>query len=74
MRSGFPHPCRSWIVVNKEGRIIQPEILRGVNEELDNAALAVVRKMAHDITWIPGIQDGEAVKVKYTMPVTFKLN
>lgn len=61
-------------VVNKEGRIIQPEILRGVNEELDNAALAVVRKMAHDITWIPGIQDGEAVKVKYTMPVTFKLN
>lgn len=61
-------------IVNKDGRMIDPEVLRGVNEELDRAALAVVRKMARDITWVPAIQDGEPVRVKFTMPVSFKLN
>jgi protein TonB len=40
---------------------------------LDNEALRVVKKMASEYKWIPGRQDGRNVRVKYTLPVTFRL-
>lgn len=60
-------------VIDQKGRIINPEIFKGVNDDLNSSAMAVINKMAHEICWKPGIQDGEPVKVKYTMPVTFKI-
>lgn len=57
-------------IVDAEGNITNPKILRGVNPLLDNEAMRVTLAMPK---WIPGRQNGKAVPVKYTYPVQFKL-
>ena len=57
-------------VVNKDGSIVDPVVVRGVDPYLDKEALRVVKTMPK---WKPGKQRGKAVRVKYTVPVTFKL-
>ena len=57
-------------VVDKDGSIKDPTIARGVHPSLDKEALRVLSSMPN---WKPGKQKGEAVKVKYTIPVMFKL-
>lgn len=57
-------------VVNKDGSISNIYKLRGVEPSLDAEALRIVASMP---TWSPGIQDGEAVAVRYTVPITFRL-
>lgn len=57
-------------VVGKNGEIIDIIIARGVDSSLDKEAVRVVSTMPR---WIPGKQGGNAVKVRYTLPVQFKL-
>lgn len=57
-------------VVNKDGSIVQPVVVRGVDPYLDKEALRVIKTMPK---WSPGEQRGKKVRVKYTVPVTFKL-
>ena len=57
-------------VVEKDGSISDVTIRRSVSPELDDEALRVVNSMPK---WTPGKQRGEAVRVKYTIPITFKL-
>lgn len=57
-------------VVNADGTIYNPKIIRGVSESIDKEALRVIRAMP---TWTPGKQKGKAVRVKFTVPVMFKL-
>ena len=57
-------------VVNKDGSISNIYKLRGVEPSLDAEALRIVASMP---TWSPGMQDGEAVAVRYTVPITFRL-
>ena len=57
-------------VVEKDGSITEAKIVKSVSPELDAEALRVVSAMPQ---WIPGMQNGEAVRVKYTIPVTFQL-
>ena len=57
-------------VVDKDGSIKDPTIARGVHPSLDKEALRVLSSMPN---WKPGKQKGEAVKVKYTIPVMFRL-
>ncbi len=58
-------------VVNKDGSIVDVVVLRGVDPDLDKEAIAVIKRMPK---WIPGEQSGKKVRVKYTLPVVFKLN
>lgn len=58
------------MVVDAEGNITNPRILRGVNPLLDKEALRLMKEMPK---WTPGKQNGKAVAVKYTLPVMFKL-
>jgi protein TonB len=58
-------------VVDKTGAISQVEILKGVDPSLDKEATRVVKSMPK---WIPGKQNGKAVNVWFTLPVTFTLN
>ncbi len=58
-------------VVRKDGKIINPTIVRGIDEQLDAEALRVVNIMPE---WTPGTQRGEAVNVKYTVPIKFSLD
>ena len=57
-------------VVDKDGSIKNPTIARGVHPSLDKEALRVLSSMPN---WKPGKQKGEAVKVRYTIPVMFRL-
>ena len=57
-------------VVNRDGSIVEPKVVRGVDPELDAEALRVISIMPK---WKPGKQKGEAVRVKYTIPVMFRL-
>lgn len=60
-------------VINKDGKIVEPEVVKSAGPEgveLDVEALRVVSEMP---AWTPGKQMGKAVRVRYTIPVVFKL-
>lgn len=57
-------------VVERDGSITDVKVVKSVDSSLDKEAQRVVRNMPH---WIPGKQNGSAVRVKYTVPVTFRL-
>ncbi len=57
-------------VVGTEGEILNPVVVRGVDPYLDKEAVRVISSMPR---WKPGMQRGKAVRVKYTVPVVFKL-
>lgn len=57
-------------VINKEGKVGNVELLRGVDPYLDKEALRVVSNMP---AWKPGKQRGKAVKVSFQLPINFKL-
>ena len=57
--------------VNKDGSIVDVEVVRsGGDASLDKEAVRVIKSMPK---WSPGKQRGKAVRVKYTVPVNFKL-
>ncbi len=58
-------------VIDKVGKVINGKIERGVSAELDAEALRVVSIMPN---WTPGKQGGKTVRVKYILPITFRLN
>ena len=57
-------------VVNKDGSIVDPKVLRSVDPSLDKEAMRVVQAMPK---WTPGKQRGKPVRVRFTLPVTFRL-
>ena len=57
-------------VVERDGTITDVRVIKSVDPSLDKEAQRVVKSMPY---WIPGKQNGSPVRVKYTVPVTFKL-
>lgn len=57
-------------VINTDGSIDKVEILRSANPALDAEAIRVIQAMPN---WMPGMQRGKNVRVKYTLPVNFRL-
>ena len=57
-------------VVNKDGSIEQVSIIRGVSDALDAEAKRVVKRMPK---WTPGEQAGKKVRVRFTLPIHFRL-
>ena len=57
-------------VVERDGSITDVKVVRSVDPSLDKEATRVVKSMPH---WIPGKQNGAAVRVKYNVPVSFRL-
>lgn len=58
-------------VVNKDGTVVDPEVMKSSNfASLDKEALRVVKAMPK---WNPGKQRGKPVRVKYSVPVTFRI-
>ena len=58
-------------VVDTDGSIINAHVLTSVDPYLDKEALRVIKSMPR---WIPGKQKGKPVRVKYTVPVNFRLS
>lgn len=57
-------------IVNKDGSIENAQVLKSVDPHLDREALRVVKSMPK---WKPGEKEGKAVRVKYILPINFKL-
>jgi TonB family protein len=57
------------MVISETGTLSDTRILRGVSPSIDAEALRVVNSLP---AWIPGTQDGKAVKVRYTLPIRFE--
>ena len=57
-------------VVERDGSITDVNVMRSVDPSLDREAVRVVKNMPR---WTPGKQNGSAVRVKYQVPVTFRL-
>ena len=57
-------------VVDETGKVTDPKVIRSIDPSLDTEAIRLVLSMPR---WIPGMQDGKAVAVRYTIPVIFKL-
>ena len=57
-------------VVDSDGKITDVSLLKKVFPSLDAEAIRVISAMPN---WIPGRQKGQAVRVKYTVPIMFRL-
>ena len=57
-------------VVGADGKVRDVKVLRGVDPYLDKEAVRVISSMPK---WKPGVQNGKKVRVKYTVPVMFRL-
>ena len=69
--SGIEGRVTVQFIVNLDGSISDAYVLRGVNPDLDKEALRVINSMPK---WKPGTNRGETVRVRYTVPVNFRLN
>ncbi|MCQ2128359.1 MAG: energy transducer TonB [Bacteroidaceae bacterium] len=57
-------------VVDKDGSICEAKVVSSVSPDIDAEAVRVVNSMPK---WRPGRQNGEVVRVRYTLPITFRL-
>ncbi len=57
-------------IIEKDGKMSNIRVVRGVHPSLDNEAIRVLKLMP---AWNPGKQKGKAVRVKYTLPIKFTL-
>lgn len=57
-------------VVERDGSITDVQVVRGVDPSLDREAVRVIQQMPR---WTPGKQRGQAVRVRFTLPVVFRL-
>ena len=56
------------LVINENGQVTDPEVLRRVDKDLDKEAIRIIKSMPR---WIPGEHKGKKVKVRFTLPVQF---
>ena len=57
-------------VVEKDGSLSDVAVVKSLEKAFDEEALRAVKSMPN---WIPGMQDGEPIRVKYAIPVNFRL-
>lgn len=57
-------------IIDKTGKVVDAQVMRGIDPALDKEALRVVNTIPD---WKPGRQRGKPVRVKYTVPITFRL-
>ncbi|MEE4259504.1 MAG: M56 family metallopeptidase [Bacteroidales bacterium] len=58
-------------VIEKDGSVGETKVLRGIGGGCDEEAMRVVSEMPY---WSPGMQRGQAVRVSYNLPISFKLD
>jgi len=58
-------------IVEKDGKISDIKVLRSINDDLSAEAIRVISKLPK---WIPGEMNGKTVRVRYNLPIRFKLS
>ena len=71
MEEGIQGRVTVSFIVEKDGRVSNVRLLRSVQPSLDKEAIRVVKSMPK---WTPGKQNGKPVRVRFNVPVMFKLN
>jgi tonB family C-terminal domain len=71
MEEGIQGRVTVSFIVEKDGRVSNVRLLRSVQSALDKEAIRVVKSMPK---WTPGKQNGKPVRVRFNLPVMFKLN
>lgn len=71
MKKGIQGRVVVSFIVEKDGRVSNVRLLRSVESSLDKEAVRVVKSMPK---WSPGKQNGKPVRVRFNVPVMFKLN
>ena len=61
------------IIINKTGQVTNVKIIRDIGGGCGNELLRVLNKMNEDKLWTPGRQGGQIVRVKYTLPIRFRI-
>jgi periplasmic protein TonB len=56
-------------VVEKDGSVSEPKVVRGIGNGCDDEAVRVVKSMPK---WSPAKLNGQPVKIRYTIPIVFK--
>ena len=70
VNNGISGTVFTTFVVDKDGKVINVQILRGVHPVIDEAVLEVIKNSPK---WEPGMNNGRLVKVKYTIAIKFEL-
>lgn len=70
-KAGIQGRVHTAFIVEKDGCVTGARAMTSVDPQLDAEALRIVRNMPK---WTPGMQDGKPVRVKYLVPVTFRLD
>ena len=70
-KAGIQGRVIATFVVEKDGSISQPTVVKSVDPQLDAEAIRVISAMPN---WIPGKQNGKVVRVKYTVSLSFHLD
>ena len=70
MEAGIQGKVYLRFIVGKNGAVQDVAVARGVSPGLDAEAMRAVKTMPN---WIPGLQNGKPVKVRFVLPVSFKL-
>ncbi len=60
-------------VVEADGTITQPAIIRDPGGELGDAVLKTVNNMAKEVRWVPARKEGKPIRYRYTLPIKFRL-
>lgn len=68
-RKGISGRVYLQFVVDKNGKPKDPKVIRGIGGGCGEAAISAIEK----VKFSPGIKDGKPVKVKFTLPVTFRI-
>ena len=71
MKEGIQGRVTVSFIVEKDGRVSNVRLLRSVQPLLDKEAVRVVKSMPK---WSPGKHNGKPVRVRFNLPVMFKLN
>lgn len=70
MEEGIQGRVTVSFIVEKDGRVSNVRLLRSVQSALDKEAIRVVKSMPK---WTPGKHNGKPVRVRFNLPVMFKL-
>ena len=70
-KAGIQGRVHTAFIVEKDGRLTGARAMTSVDPQLDAEAIRIIRNMPK---WTPGMQDGKPVRVKYLVPVTFRLD
>lgn len=68
-RAGIEGRVFVQFVVNEQGQVERPRVIRGIGGDCDEEALRVVSKAQFE----PGLQNGQPVRVQYSLPIVFRL-